>query len=99
MLVVSGVIEIAEEDIDAAVAAATEMMAETAKEPGCIAYEFAQVLGRPGRFRLYEEWDSEEALEAHFRMPHMARFREALGTLTILSRDLHMIKGGTRAPL
>ena len=99
MLIVSGVIEIAEADIPKAEEAAIEMMAETAKEPGCLIYEFSQVLGQPGRFRVYEEWDSEAALEAHFAAPHMARFREALGGLEIRSRDVFTIKDGRRAPL
>ncbi len=99
MLIVSGVIEIAEADIPKAEEAAIEMMAETAKEPGCLIYEFSQVLGKPGRFRVYEEWDSEAALEAHFAAPHMTRFREVLSTLEIQSRALFTIKDGRRAPL
>lgn len=99
MLIVSGVIELTEADVAAARAAALEMMAETAKEPGCLLYEFSEVLGRPGRFRIYEEWESDAALEVHFRMPHMARFREALSGLTVLSREIFTISGGQRAPL
>lgn len=99
MLIVTGVIEIAEADVEMAMSAAIEMMHETRKEPGCLVYEFAQVLGTAGRFRVYEEWESAEALEAHFRMPHMARFRAVLGEVTILSRELHTVTGGTRAPL
>ena len=36
MLIVTGVIELTPEGVEAARAAAAEMMAETQKEPGCI---------------------------------------------------------------
>lgn len=99
MLIVSGVIEVSEAAIPEATEAAIEMMSETAREPGCLIYDFSQVLGQPGRFRIYEEWDSEAALEAHFSTPHMARFREVLSTLDIVSRAIFTIKDGRRAPL
>ena len=99
MLIVSAVTELAEADIPKAQEAAIEMMTETAKEPGCLVYEFSQVLGQPGRFRIYEEWDSEAALDAHFSAPHMARFREVLNTLDIRSSEIFTIRDGRRAPL
>ena len=36
----------------------------------------------------YEEWDDLEALQKHFAAPHMATFRQALGKIEILSRDV-----------
>ncbi len=86
MLIVTGLITIAPEDAGAAREAALEMMAETAKEDGCISYRFYEDIGAPGVFRVYEEWQSDAALEAHFAAPHMARFRAALGELKLISR-------------
>ncbi len=52
MIVVSGVIEIAQADIEAAKAATITMMHETAKEAGCLVYRFAQDLEFPAHHPL-----------------------------------------------
>lgn len=54
----------------------------TLAEPGCRAYSYAEDVGEPGLFRVAEQWDSREALSAHFETPHMRAWieqREALG--------------------
>lgn len=83
MLVVTGLFRIDPDDMEAAREAALEMMAETAKENGCIHYRFYQDIGEPGVLRVYEEWESDDALKAHFATPHMATFRAALGELKL----------------
>lgn len=99
MLIVTGVIEIAPDGVETARAAALEMMTETRKEDGCIVYEFSQVIGSETRFRVYEEWQSEDHLKAHFQTPHMAVFRAALAGVGVVSRDVFTVAGGTKAPL
>lgn len=99
MLVVTGVIEISPEGAETAEAAAVRMMAETVREPGCLVYEFSRVLGSDTRFRVYEEWQDDAALEAHFNTPHMAEFRAALGSVGIVSRDICKFEGGDKVPL
>jgi len=75
---------------EAALAAAREMMAETHKEKGCLAYTFSADLADAARFHLFERWESQGALEAHFATPHMARFQAAMGGLGV--RDLEVKK-------
>lgn len=99
MLLVTGVIEIAEDDVASARAAAQKMMAASQKEQGCLMYEFSQVLGSTTRFRVYEEWESRAALEAHFQTDHMTAFRKTLGDLTIDQREVYTISDGRREPL
>lgn len=99
MIVVSGTVEIAAEDIGAATDAMRVMMAETAKEDGCIVYRFYPDIELEGHFRVYEEWESEAALKAHFNVPHMAAFREALGKIKVLSRDIKMFPAGEATSL
>ncbi|WP_171121527.1 MULTISPECIES: putative quinol monooxygenase [unclassified Ruegeria] len=99
MLVVTGTVEVAPEGVEKAEKAALEMVAETVKEAGCITYEFSQVLGHTNRFRVYEEWESQAALEAHFAAPHMAAFRAALGEAGVTSSDICRIVGGEKQPL
>lgn len=90
MIIVSGTIEVGAQSIAPAIDAAKFVMAETARENGCIVYRFYQDIETPGLFRVYEEWESLEHLEAHFKAPHLAKFREMLSGLEILGRDIKM---------
>ena len=83
MIVIAGHFVLDPSKREPAVAAAREMMSETRKEPGCISYTFSADLEEPGRFRIFEEWESEEALAAHFQAPHMARLQQAMGGLGV----------------
>jgi quinol monooxygenase YgiN len=82
-LVIAGAVRIDPANVEAASAAAVEMMRETRKEPGCISYAFTTDLEEPGTFRIFEEWVSQEALDAHFATPHMAAFQGRVGGLGV----------------
>ena len=99
MLVIAGQIRIDAANWDKAVAAAKEMMTETHKEPGCHAYEFSADLNEPGVFRLFEEWESEDALAAHFKAPHMAVFRKVIGEVGVVGMDLKRYEVSSAGPL
>ncbi|MEX0339405.1 MAG: putative quinol monooxygenase [Arenibacterium sp.] len=94
MLIVSGVVEVSPEGVDALKSAAIEMARETRKEDGCITYGFWQDLENPNCFRVYEEWADLGALEAHFKAPHMGVFREAVGKAGLVSRDIVRFERG-----
>lgn len=83
MIVIAGHVALDPAQREPAMAAAREMMGETRKEKGCISYSFSADLEEPGRFRIFEEWESDEALRAHFASPHMARFQQAVGGLGV----------------
>jgi len=78
VLIIAGTFRIDPAHRDAAFAAASEMMAETVKEKGCEAYVFSADLSDPSRIHLFERWESQGALEAHFATPHMARFQATI---------------------
>ena len=63
---------------DEAVAAMKEVAAETLKEDGCVEYRFALPFSEGLPIVLFEEWESQEALEAHFETTHLAAFREKM---------------------
>ena len=83
MIVIAGHVVLDPNQREAAATAAREMMSETRKEAGCISYAFSADLDQPGRFLVFEEWESDEALRAHFGSPHMARFQKAVGGLGV----------------
>jgi quinol monooxygenase YgiN len=88
MIIVAGTISIDPADFDSYRAAAESMIAATLQEDGCQVYNFAQSVVDPTEVRIFEIWDSKEALEAHFVSPHMAVFQEALSVLKVGDRDL-----------
>ena len=88
MIVISGVIEVAEAGLDRAVAAAREMTAATRQEEGCLSYTFYRDLENPCLFRVFEEWRDDAALKTHVESEHMARFRERLAGAKIVRRDV-----------
>jgi quinol monooxygenase YgiN len=83
VLIVAGEIEIDPAQREPAVAAAREMMEATRREPGCLGYTFSADLVDPGRFRIFEEWESQAALDAHFAAPHMAAFQAKVAGLGV----------------
>lgn len=60
-------------------AAARKMIAATRAEAGCIRYDLMQDIGDPQHLTFVEEWESREALAAHFETAHMAEWRVASG--------------------
>jgi len=94
MIVVSGMIEIDGADVETAKKAILTMMHETAKEDGCIIYRFAQDVEFPAQFRMYEEWQTKDALKVHSASDHMKDFIAALGNLKLVSRDVKMFEAG-----
>lgn len=99
MIIVTGEIEIDPAAIDALRGAAITMMAETAKEEGCLFYRFYQDLEHPGKVRVYEEWESEVHLQAHMETPHMQVWRAALADITLKSRRIQILTGATARDL
>lgn len=75
------------------------MVAATVNEPGCLTYEFSRVLGHASRFRVYEEWQDQAALEADFATPHMAASLAVLGEVRVISSDISRVVGGQQRRL
>ena len=64
------------------------MEEETRKEPGCLTYAFSVDINAPTMVRIFERWESMDALEAHFKTAHMATFGEAIGKIQPTSLDV-----------
>ena len=83
MLVIAGHIRIDPAKRDAAIAAVRPLVEQTHREVGCISYKFSADLSDDGLFHIFEEWDSQAALDAHFKTPHMATFQGKVGDLGV----------------
>ena len=78
MIIVLAQVESSVEAIEAIRGPLVEMQQASRAEPGCGDYTFCQEIGDPTQLRIVELWESMDALRAHFAMPHMATFRQAL---------------------
>ena len=76
MIVIAGKIQVKPERRDEARKAALDMVEATRRESGCLSYAFYADLVEPATFFLFEEWESDAALGAHFQTEHMARFQQ-----------------------
>ena len=99
MIIVSGIQRLDPADLDRVREAARTVIAATREEQGCIVYSFAEDLLEPGLVRIYEEWESREALAAHGRSAHIAAWHKALSAVTVIERDLKLIEAGKAEPL
>jgi quinol monooxygenase YgiN len=88
MIVVSGTLTIDPAKADLAQELTDKLVAETRKEEGNVAYEYSRSHADPGRWRVFEEWASEDALNEHMASPHMAEFMGAAGDLGITGADI-----------
>ena len=64
------------------------MEEESRKEPGCHSYAFSVDVNDATTVRIFERWESMQDLEAHFKLPHMAAFREAIVAIEPKSLDI-----------
>jgi quinol monooxygenase YgiN len=62
---------------------------EAAAAPGCRRYVFAATLAEPDHVVLVSEWESQEALDAHYQSEAFATFQ--LGLEGLLARPSEMI--------
>ncbi len=87
------------EDVAAAIVA-SQVVARTRAEPGCIAYDLCRDADVPDRFVAYENWRDCESLRNHLTTPHFAALGAALGGLLAAApviRVLASLSGPTSA--
>ena len=69
-------------------------------EPGCRRFVVAARVGDPSQFVLVSEWDSEGALDAHYRSEEFAEFQFGLDGLLARPSELSVYSGeGAVRPL
>ncbi len=86
MILISAVLEFKnQEDRDRCIEICAPIQWDTrTQEEGCESYCFAADPCVPNCIQVYERWESEEAMEAHFKHPTYARMVEALGSCNIV---------------
>jgi quinol monooxygenase YgiN len=101
MIVVAGTIAFDPTSQEAVIAAVDRVSEATRAETGCISYEFFADLAAAGRLHLFEEWEEERHLLAHFETPHLAEFYQQLQAADLTARDItryHVSSYGPNRP-
>ena len=97
MLIVEGTIDVEPAERDAFLQGRRDGVLATRSEPGCIDYAFSADLVDPGRVRVFERWESAEALDAHLSL--MAGGRAPGGSVAVLATDLRRYEINSVGPL
>ena len=94
MILVTGHLRLAPEDMERARPHMRAALAATRKEPGCLLYAYGEDVLDPGLLRIVERWQDWSSLEAHDTAPHVAAWRAALKEIGVVERDLLAHEGG-----
>jgi quinol monooxygenase YgiN len=88
MIIIAGTIDVDPEQREACMTAVAPIQKATRDdEPGCHAYCFAPDPVVDGRIQVYELWDTQVSLAAHFTHPNYLNMRTTLGQFGIRRAD------------
>ncbi len=96
MIIVSATLDFATEaDRDRAVTLTTSVqLATRTEEAGCHAYCFAADPAVPTRIQVYELWEDEGSLVAHFKHANYEAMKDALGGVGIVGTEIRCTRSG-----
>lgn len=68
-------------------------------QPGCIHYDWSADLNDPQRINVFEEWESEEALAAHFAGPQYAGMLAHIGASGLIGSTSRKYRVDAEGPV
>ena len=89
MLIIAGTLVTQPGERAAFLDAVQPMVAATLNEAGCREYAFSPDPNDNTRIMLYELWDDQASLDAHFASDHMAAWQETRKGLALASRNIN----------
>jgi len=78
-IIISGYIDMPPENTQQAIESARPLIEGALTEEGCLDYDWCPNPLVPGRIRVFERWESEEALAGHFKTDWYLKMREHIG--------------------
>ena len=86
-IIISGCIDLPPENLQAALEAGRPLIEGALTESGCLAYDWSIEPTHPGRVRVFELWENEECLAAHFQSEWYLRMRDTIGSFGLIKAD------------
>jgi quinol monooxygenase YgiN len=77
---------------DQVAAALLELAGPSRQEPGCILYDVCRAQADPDVLLVLEEWESQEALDAHMATPHFQEFIGRIGAALAGAPELTLLE-------
>ena len=101
MIIIAGTIDLADDNARAeALRVGGPLQKKTRdEEPGCLAYVFAPDPCVSGRLCVYELWQDEASLAAHFKHPNYLNMRDALGKIGLKGADNNKYRVDFKEPV
>ncbi|MCU1502756.1 MAG: hypothetical protein JWM12_2110 [Ilumatobacteraceae bacterium] len=99
MILIAGTVPIKPDQREAARAACIAVQEGTRQEPGNHVYQFSFSTQDPDLMCLFEEWDDEASLQAHFATAHIAAFRAAFKDVVAGASTYTKYEVSSSAPL
>lgn len=99
VIVIAGHLRVKPERRDEWMEAALAMSRASQAEDGCVTYRFYADLEDPNLILLFEVWESEAALEAHFKTDHIAEYRSKIADLVAAPSKLTRYEVSSSQPL
>ena len=79
MIIIAGTIDLDVSKRESVLAESKDLVEETRSQRGCEHYVWAPDLCVPGRLYVYEAWEDEAALAAHFKGPYYKKMLALIG--------------------
>ena len=98
-IIIAGTVRVPPENLPAFRPHQDAMLAASRAEDGCITYSYAVDVQDQGLIRVFEQWRDQAAIEAHFKAPHMATWREAWPAFGVSDRKLFAYETASERPL
>jgi len=90
MILVTGSILARAENVEQILALSLEHVKRSRAEPGCRSHAVHRDVENPLRLVFVEEWESKEALAAHFAVPASREFSKKAGALAAERPNLNV---------
>jgi quinol monooxygenase YgiN len=99
MILIAGTFHLKPEEAERALAAMLTVQEASETEAGCVHYRFMPSLTDKHVVHVFEEWESLDALGAHYGTAHVAAFNGVLGGFLASSASVEMYDGSAKRPL
>ena len=95
MIVVTGDLRVAPENVAKLRDAMRSVIEATRLEDGCLSYAYGEDVLDPGLVRISERWLNWQSLEAHGQSAHVAAWHAALKEAGVIHREVVGYEAGT----